>query len=174
MLPNNPGDRGLELVGKEDWTELETVQTGRSGAAVSRTCLPFSADVAVRPQLPAASADPAAQASAPRRAPPQAPTPSAGPAAPPATGLQARGGSYTPSSGPSLCCKHPVDSHLFIIKPATQEQPGRRVHRARHGAGVQNLHTPSSCAASPPQRLGCPPGIPPGGHFMEASSPRCG
>ena len=74
MLQNNPGDRGLELVGNKDWTELTAVGTGPSVVC----CVPPHACRSLQTQLrvhklPAVSADPAAQASAPRMAPPPAP-----------------------------------------------------------------------------------------------------
>ena len=70
MLQNNPGDRGLELVGNKDWTELTAVGTGPSVVC----CVPPHACRSLQMQLrvhklPAVSADPAAQASAPRMAP---------------------------------------------------------------------------------------------------------
>ena len=103
-------------------------------------------------------------------APLQAPAPSSGPPAPPATQLQARGGSHAPSSGSTLCCKHPVYSHLFIMKPTIQEQPGGQVHRARHSARRRNPHSPP---APPSQRRAAHLGTPPRGRLMEASPPHC-
>ena len=143
----------MELVGNKDWTELTAVGTGPSVVC----CVPPHACRSLQTQLrvhklPAVSADPAAQASAPRMAPPPAPAPSPGPAVPPTTQLEARGGSHAPSAGPTLCCKHPVYSHLFIRKPIAQEQPGGRVHRARHG-GHRTTHPVQLCPLPAPGLL---------------------
>ena len=126
--------------GERDWTELITAETAWCVACcVPPTRLPFSADAAACPQALSSACRSGLSSQV---APLQAPAPSSGPPAPPATQLQARGGSHVPSSGSTLCCKHPVYSHLFIMKPTVQEQLGGRVHRARHSGRTRNPHSP--------------------------------